>query len=165
MTSPLDDFQSRASHYANTRGVEIKQRLGQGKDGTVFSTTARTAVKVYRRKIDLDRELSCYLRLEEHDVREVLGHQVPQLVDVDLNLIVLEMTWVEPPFLLDFASAYLDYPPDFPPEVIEQWHLEKEEQFGPNWPRVQVILEYLKEKFDIYLFDVNPGNITFTENP
>jgi hypothetical protein len=153
----------RAEAYAIARGMQLKQELGHGKDGTVFSTDQFTAIKVYGRRHDHQRELDCYMRLYEHDVRQVLGHNVPQLLDADLNLLILEMTIVEPPFLLDFASAYLDWPPDFPPEVLEQWEQEKEEQFGRNWPRVRIILEVLKAQFDIYLFDVNPGNITFDE--
>ena len=74
---------------------------------------------------------------------------------------VIEMTIVTPPFLLDFAGAYLDWPPDFSPEVMDQWHHDKAEQFGKRWKEVQNILAMLTEQSDIYMLDVNPGNIMF----
>ena len=43
---------------------------------------------------------------------------------------VIEMTVVTPPFLLDFAGAYLDWPPEFSSEATEYWLHEKQEQFG-----------------------------------
>lgn len=75
------------------------------------------------------------------------------------------MTVVEPPFLLDFAGGYLDESPDFPDEVIEQWHEEKVEQFGrARWERVQLVLAVLRGRYGIHLLDVNPGNITFDKD-
>ncbi len=76
----------------------------------------------------------------------------------------IEMTIVSKPYLLDFADAYLDAPPDFPDEVLEQWHEDKREQFGDDrWERVQMALAALRGQYGIHLFDVNPGNITFGE--
>ena len=71
---------------------------------------------------------------------------------------------VSRPFLLDFAGAYLDRRPDYPPEVTDEWRKEKEEQFGDNWAEVKLVLWEL-ERMGIYMADVNPGNIAVREEP
>jgi len=71
------------------------------------------------------------------------------------------MTLVQPPFLLDFASAYLDNDgPDFPSEVMDEWLARKSEEFGPNWGRVPGVLAAL-HRLGIVLTDIHPGNIDF----
>ncbi len=101
------------------------------------------------------------MRLTAESVIDIGGHNVPTLVDWDDQLLVIEMTIVRPPFLLDFASAYLDTPPDFPPEVMEEWRAEKAEQFGANWVRVEALLDEARARYGIYMLDVHPGNIAF----
>ena len=71
---------------------------------------------------------------------------------------IIEMTIVSPPFVLDFADAYLDQPPTFSDEVLEEWREEKKEQFGPRWPEVQRVLRSL-EAIGIFMTDVKPGNV------
>ena len=73
---------------------------------------------------------------------------------------VIEMEVVTRPFVLDFAGAYLDTPPDYPDEVLADWRTEKQEQFGDRWPDVEAILRSL-EQFGIYVADVSPGNVAF----
>lgn len=155
------DLYDVAIRYATARHIRLIDPLGRGKDGTVFASDRAPAIKAFRQPEAFNRELACYQRLLEMSVDEVLGHHVPRLFDENPVLYVLEMTIVKPPFLLDFASAYLDWPPDFSAEVLQQWEEEKLEQFGANWPRVKVVLQVLEDRYGIYLFDVNPGNITF----
>jgi hypothetical protein len=78
----------------------------------------------------------------------------------DDNLWVIQMTIVTRPYVLDFAGAYLDQRPDFSEEVLAEWVQDKQEQFGPRWADVQVILRSL-EGHGVFLVDVNPGNIAF----
>jgi len=113
MFDPSKELQERATAYATARDIELKQVLGGGKDGSVYATNFGTAVKAFRQPDTFNRELACYMRLEEMEVRNVLGHNIPRLHAVDVSRHVIEMSIVQPPFLLDFASAYLDYPPDF----------------------------------------------------
>lgn len=145
--------------------MRLEQRLGFGKDGIVWASSVATAIKGYVRADIFARELQCYQRLGQHEVQEILGHRVPALLDWSDEQWVIEMTIVKPPFLLDFASAYLDDPPDFSPEVIEEWRQEKIEQFSSHWPTVEAALELLQTRFGIYLLDVHPGNMTFIETP
>lgn len=160
---PLSDMEKRASDFADRRGVVLERRLGYGRDGTIFSTSLATAVKVFLEPQSYRREPSCYQRLTDYGVIEVRGHHVPQLIGWDDELLVIEMTVVTPPFLLDFASAYLDAAPDFSAEVTEHWDEEKREQFGSRWEEVQIVLAFLRGHYGIHLLDVNPGNITFRE--
>lgn len=142
--------------------MRVEHRLGYGKDGTVFSTSLATAVKVHVYRESYERELAGYRRLRDYEVIEVLGHNVPRLLGCDDQLRVIEMTIVRPPFLLDFASAYVGAEaPDFSDEVLEQWREEKMERFGQNWAAVEAVLHFLQTRFGIHLMDVHPANITF----
>src|SRR5207302_467508 len=101
-----------------------------------------------------------YLRLKECSVSKIHGCHVPQLIDWDDSLRVVEMTVVQRPFVLDFAGAYLDWGPDFSEEVLADWRAEKQEQFCPRWPEVEAVLRAL-EAYGIFMVDVNPGNVSF----
>jgi hypothetical protein len=158
-----EELAARADLYADARHIRRDCKLGGGKDGTVFQTSAATAIKVFHRPETFNRERECYVRLTEMSVRTILGHAVPQMLDSDEHLMVIEMTIVEPPFILDFASAYVDYPPDFSDEVIENWEFKKQYQFGPRLSDVLILLEMLKETYGIYFLDPSPGNIQFGE--
>jgi len=98
-----------------------------------------------------------------HQVNDILGFAVPELICDDDTLWVIEMEIASPPFVLDFAGAYLDHRPDFPDDVLEEWEAEKLEQFGEErWEIVQSIMAAFR-RFGIYLADVKPGNITFAD--
>ncbi len=152
----------RAQQYAERYNVIIEKELGFGNQGAVFSTDRETAIKVHDRERFYQRERNVYFRLRDNDVIEICRCAVPRLTSYDDSLWVIEMTIVKPPFLLDFASAYLDIPPDYSPEVVEDWQQEKQELFEHQWPDVQMILFRL-QRFGIYLYDVHPGNIRLTK--
>ena len=149
-----------ARQYAANRGRQLTQELGRGYDGIVFATDRQTALKALRYEPLFLRERDVYLRLQEHGIDEVQGCNVPRLVAWDDMQWVIEIEIVKPPFVLDFAGAYLDQKPDFPTSVMRRWLREKQSQFGPNWPRVQTIMATLR-RYGIYLADVKPGNISF----
>jgi hypothetical protein len=143
----------------------IVEHLGFGVHGSVFSAEnqgkdGRVAIKVHERQPDYLRERDVYLRLKEHEITNIRGCAVPELLDYDDELWVIEMTVVAQPFVLDFAGAFLDHAPDFSEEVLADWRAEKQEQFGARWPEVQAILGFL-EGHGIFLVDVNPNNIAF----
>ena len=106
------------------------------------------------------RERDVYRRLADEGVEAVLDFRVPRLLGCDDDLWVIEMTIVSPPFVLDFAGAYLDEPPNYPADVLAEWEQEKREQFGQDWPTVQAILRRL-QGFGVFLADVTPNNIRF----
>jgi hypothetical protein len=145
------------------RGVELKRVLGFGKDGKVFLASNLNAIKVFYRLEPYGRERDCYLRLRDMNTIEIRGHKVPQLMRSDDELLIIEMTTVTRPFLLDFASVHLDYAPEFTADVMDQWELEKRDLFEENWPAVKSLLSTLETEYGIYLLDVHPGNISFKD--
>jgi hypothetical protein len=77
-------------------------------------------------------------------------------------LLVIEMTIVQPPFLLDFAQSQLDRPPDFP-EGLDEWWERIAPDFGDKLPVVQDVFYRLASKYGIYYYDLAPRNINFGE--
>jgi hypothetical protein len=155
----------KASQYAAQNQLTLCEPLGFGKDGIVLAAKrkarpANSAIKVHRHVELWAREKRAYDRLAELGIRSVLGFHVPRLIGFDSDLLVIEMTVVTRPFVLDFASAYLDARPEFPEDVWNQWEADKREQFEERWPQVQAILRSFEE-LGIYLLDVSPANIAF----
>ncbi len=66
----------------------------------------------------------------------------------------------EPPYILDFAKVRINFPPDFPDDVVAQYHKTGRSRFGDNWPRVCVLMDEL-ERIGLYYLDPQRGNITF----
>jgi hypothetical protein len=161
------DLSESASMFAARYGLRLRETLGSGIHGSVHlvqdnTKGGATALKVHHSEEFYRREVAVYLRLREAGVRQVLGFAVPQLVRTDEDLLALEMTVVEKPYLLDFAGAYLDVPPEFSDEVWADWEAEKRETFGERWPQVQEVLGAL-ESYGIHLLDINPGNLAFCD--
>jgi hypothetical protein len=153
----------RAQAYAAAarKRLHIERRLGFGQDGVVWLSNQNTAIKAYERLENYGRELGCYQRLAEFGVRRIDQFQIPQRIGNDESLQVIEMTFVTPPFLLDFGKAYLDFPPDFSSEVLADWEQERSSLFDPGqWPVVQSLISQLTA-ISIYYYDAKPGNISF----
>ncbi|MCY2987597.1 MAG: hypothetical protein NTY19_07000 [Planctomycetota bacterium] len=157
----------RAESYAEHTKLQLGEQLGFGVHGVVFACRrmgdpGRLAIKVHERQIPYERERDVYLRLQQHCVTQVHGCHVPQLLAYDDGWLIIEMTAVTPPYVLDFAGAYLDRPPDFSEEILAEWKAEKQEQFGDGWPEVRRVLWTL-EGHGIYVSDISPSNICLHE--
>ena len=155
-----------AMAYASKRQLRLAERLGFGIHGIIYVAEGKgdggkTAIKVHREQEPFQREWSVYLRLQEAQISEILGFNVPQLIQADNVLRVIEMTVVTRPFVLDFAGAYLDAPPEFPDEIWNEWEVQKREQFDERWPEVRSVLSILEE-LGIHMIDVSPSNIAFS---
>lgn len=135
--------------------------LGAGKDGVVFSTTRRTAAKQHYRPHTYRNELAVYRRLAEHRVARVNGFAVPRLYGCHEEHLILELSWVSPPFVLDFAGSQLDIPFDFEQEVWEMWYEQRQEEYGERWPKVLALIDAFERRFGIYLDDISPRNVRF----
>jgi hypothetical protein len=154
-----------ARAYASQRNLIVCEPLGSGKDGIVLvgrrkGQPAAVAIKVLRFSEPYFREKQVYEQLATLNISNVIGFHVPQIMDFDDGLRVIEMTVVKRPFVLDFAGAYLDKRPDFPSEIWAEWETEKREQFEGRWPQVQKIMDAFEER-GIYLLDLSPANIGF----
>ena len=153
--------------YAARRQLDLSETLGSGKDGIVLVAKHKTkpadvAVKILCLEELYWREKGAYQRLGTMAVTTVLGFNVPELIAFDDELLALEMTIVRRPFVLDFAAAYLDKPPEFPEDIWATWEEEKREQFEERWPVVEEVMAAF-ERLGIYLLDVSPGNIGFLD--
>jgi len=169
--SSREDIERRASSYAERHQIAITAALGYGKDGTVYSAMGRdsgpSAIKSFGRREPFERERAVYERLASHGIggeQTVLGHSVPMLRGSDDSLLVLEMTLVERPFVLDFASATLDEPPAFPEEVWVERLAHYREIFGDHWPTVRQIVAAFGS-VGVHLLDLSLNNIGFPVDP
>lgn len=86
---------------------------------------------------------------------------MPRLRGFDHRLQVIEMGIVAPPFILDFAKAWLDRPADYSPEVMEDYAAKGRELFGERRWNDVVALTWALRQFGIYYYDASPGNIRF----
>lgn len=162
------DLNEVAQEYASRNRLVVEKNLGLGAGihGQVFLirgalTPGGAAIKAFYEEEFFCREVQVYERLLEAKVRDIRGFAVPQFLRVAADLLVLEMTVVERPYVLDFAGAYLDdQVPKFDNEVWEAWEADKREKFGERWPEVQAVLADL-EQYGIHMLDVNPGNVAF----
>jgi len=166
MSEPFS-IDERIAAYCRRRQLERLGPLGSGMHGHVFragpsAAAGEVALKVHLRREPFALELETYLRLRESKVEVVRGFNVPQLLDYDSDLLVLELTVVQQPFVLDFAEVRLDFPMEFPDDVWTHWREEKQEQFGERWTVVERVLGEF-EALDIYLLDVSPRNIAFRD--
>lgn len=142
--------------------LSLLTRLGIGRDGEVYFTDRSTAVKIFTVEETFARELKAYEKLSSLSIRKVAGHTVPQFMRASSDLKAIEMTVVQPPFLLDFASAYpTNQVPDFPEEVWQNWHEQKQEEFGDRWLDVQFVLSEFTRLTGLVILDTNSGNIRF----
>src|SRR5262245_45375317 len=99
----------RLEEYAARKGLSIGERLGFGVHGSVFAADCQTeggrpALKCHERESSYVRVRDVYLRLREHEITTVRGCNIPELLDFDDDLWVIEMTTVTRPFVLDFAG-------------------------------------------------------------
>jgi hypothetical protein len=154
----------RADAYAVANDLSLLDPLGNGVDGNVWKVIGKKkrlawAVKLHRHKKAYELERDCYKRLSEYELSEVCGGSVPQLIRYDDEWMAIEMSIVDPPFILDFAGAFLDLPPDFPDEIWEESEAAWEELYGDAWPRIKVIRSKFEE-MGIYLTDLHSNNIS-----
>lgn len=159
MSYSRKEVEIRAVQYAKSRGLALLEQLGFGVHGVVWATDRTSAIKVHAPDTShYARERDIYLRLQEQSVNNVAGFHVPELVEFDDELRAIEIAIVQPPFVLDFAGAYLDTAPDFSDEIWAEWQATKREQFGANWGKVRAVLAALK-RYGVHMGDVSPSNV------
>lgn len=132
--------------------------LGEGTDGKVWLSSDRTAIKVFGHFDQFEREKECYSRLAAAHVAELHRYAVPQLIDFDGHLRVIEMTTVKAPYLLDFGKAYIDSKPDFTPEVWRDLYAQIHDIYEDRYDEVMAVVRSL-QRFGIFYYDVKPKNV------
>lgn len=163
----MDDVEllEKANAYATRRGLTVGEGLGFGIHGIVVLLKSEeqpgaTALKVHHSVEFYRRECEVYERLMGERCTGIRGFRVPQLLRFDDELLGLEMTVVAAPHVLDFAGAYLDFPPQFSEEIWAEWERKNQEQFGDDWAMAQIILDDLRD-MGIHMIDPSPSNIRF----
>lgn len=155
-----EEILDRLRRYCERHAMAFQRELGFGWDGIVFSTNLQSALKGFAHQRLYERERDVYQRLSERQVVKVGRFKVPQLIRSDDELWIVEMSIVSPPFVLDFAGAYLDQAPDYPADVMSDWLAEKQEQFGERWSEVAGVMAAFR-RWGVWLADVKPGNVEF----
>ncbi|MBX3451461.1 MAG: hypothetical protein KF777_17970 [Planctomycetaceae bacterium] len=150
----------RAEQYVKIHSAKIDKRLGWGQDGWVFATDTGSAIKVFKYEKQYRQELQVYLRLTEREVTVVHGFQIPSLINHHDELLIVEISLVAPPFVLDFATASLDQDTLRTRDDYEEWLELKKEIFGTDWPVVRRVLSAFRSH-GVFLVDVHRDNIRF----
>ena len=126
----------------------------------VFLTSRNTAIKVYNLREGYFRERNIYRRLKDRGIESIQGFTIPRIESWDDRLLLFEMSVVHVPCILDFGGAHLDNAPEHM-KRDQTWLAEKSEEFGDNWEAAQSIIREIEHRADIWLSDVNTGNIKF----
>jgi hypothetical protein len=142
-------------------GAFATKQIGSGTEGTVFQTSENTAIKIHIYDHFFQNELAVYQRLKEDHVESVCGFFVPQLLGFDSRLRAIEMTFVTPPYILDFGKSKVDFVDDFSDEAWEMWRDGNAQIFGEHWPLVERAVTKLQECWGIHHADLNVNNIQF----
>lgn len=153
--------------YASSKQLAMPSELpfDGGDDGSVWYTDNDTVIKAFLRTENYTHELTCYQRLKAGGItRKVRDFNVPELLDFWDDLLVIEMTPVFPPYILDFGKAYLA-DPRFPDHVLEEWHERMRFWWGDNVGEVRTALATLR-RCGIWYYDAKPGNVMLKDwNP
>lgn len=140
--------------------MQLTDRLGGGTDGDVWKTDRKTAVKVFQYQKNYLMELGCYQRLGEHGITKIRQLAVPRLIAWDDDLLVVEMSIVTVPYLIDFGKAYLDGEPEHSAETWADHYEQQRQIWEDKFNEVQAVLGSLRH-LGIYYRDAKPGNLMF----
>lgn len=158
MRSPPEAIVSRVEDYCLDCGEEIVSPLGYGVDGYIWRTKSKNVLKVFRHDAEFRQELAVYERLSERQITRLQGFSIPALLHYDEQRWILKLSFVFPPFLLDFAAATLDRAPTgFDPDDPD-WVSAMQSRYGRDWPDVRRLLDALRQ-YGIHFTDVHLGNI------
>ncbi len=158
----------RAELYAKSRGIAVVRQpiLGRGSDGAVWRTNRDTAIKVVTRQDNFAKELTCYRRFKASATRRIGRFAVPLLEGFDEALLVIEMTIVYPPYLLDFGKVHLDSPPPYygDKRLMRNVYAAWRDKFGKEWKVVASAMDSLRTKHGIYYFDPRRSNVCLCQD-
>jgi hypothetical protein len=131
--------------------------LGWGIGGYVFlSPQPGRVVKVHHGHY-YEVELEVYRRLRRLRLTQLFGLNIPRLLGYHEGSRLLEMDFVSAPYLLDFAGV-LFAPPDFGDDVMQQWHADIEDAYGPN-AHVAYAVHHFLAKHGLYYMDFRVSNM------
>ena len=157
-----------ARRYAKSKFLSVlcQHRLGHGSDGSVWRSSRPSAIKAFYRTETFGKELECYSRLKNANVTKINGLNVPVLEGSNSRLRVIEISFVQPPYFLDFGKVYIDRPPTdfYDSQKMANAQAQWRSAFGKRWPDVSAALYELRCRFGIHYVDPRPGNIDFGDD-
>ena len=114
-----------------------------------------------------DLEHRVYERLRAAGAARIRGFTIPVLLSADPRLGVLELSRVEPPYVLDFAAVTIDETPEEKwadqPGRMQAARARAEDSFADHtreqWAEVEALYEDFGERFGVRMLDLHPGNI------
>ena len=139
-------------------GLKVQELRGYGVDGYVWQTTKDSMLKVFRSESPFRQELAVYQRLQTNGLKRLQGFHIPPILNYREDLLTLELSYVRPPFALDFAGRHFGFSAIRFRFESTQWVQEKRAIYGAKWPEVSRLLDALRH-LGIYYPDVHPGNI------
>ena len=149
--------------YLERRGISVTGTLGAGKDGYVWRTSRDTALKIHGQFESYRAERNAYNRFQTLEIEEVSVFAIPSLRDFDDELFAIEMGIVAPPYIVDFASAFLDTPPDFIEDEGHTLHDMIRQRFDDRADEVIGLYQDLIASAGVYLSDFHRHNIKFAQ--
>jgi len=161
--STSQELQRRGEQYVNSKRIsaDFKVYVGFGEDGKVWLTSRQTVIKVFERFANYRTELACYKRLMENSITEIEGLIIPELFDFDDSLMVIEMTYVVAPWLIDFGKCYIDQVPPYDARERYRETLKLRKVFKEDFPKLLGIMLRLRQ-YGIYYTDARKSNVRFT---
>lgn len=158
------EITDRLKDYCNDRGVAADKLIGYGVDGFVWRTEQNSVLKVHRHSREFERECAAYQRLKEHGIRRLRGFAIPVLLDYDTGLLVLELSFVFPPFVLDFGAASVDGPMEGVDVDSDEFREDVRRRYLHHADDVLLLIDALR-LYGVYLSDIHPGNIQPLQEP
>ncbi|MGE0760628.1 MAG: hypothetical protein AB7O38_26690 [Pirellulaceae bacterium] len=80
--------------YVKEHNRVLGEVLGSGNEGLVYSTTTRSAIKVYRHGELYENERNVYFRIRDRELKSVEGFHIPKLLHWSDEHWVIEMSIV-----------------------------------------------------------------------
>jgi len=154
----------RLEDYCKDHGVAADQIIGYGVDGFVWRTQQNSVLKVHRHPREFEWECAAYQRLKEHGIRRLRGFAIPTLLDYDRDLLVLELSFVSPPFVLDFGAASVNRPVEGVDSESDEFRDNVRRRYLHHADEVLLVIDALR-LYGIYLSDIHPGNIQPVQHP
>lgn len=166
MFSDIQRLKATAHKYAQQfiGTTELLRPVGWGVSGFVFARPdLTTVIKVHHASEPHAIEVKAYERLKQHRIVSLLGLTVPRLRRSDRVLHLIEIDFVQSPYLLDFAGVSFSKP-DFSPETMAEHFASVDERFGKNAHLAYDVYHTLA-KIGIYYLDLRISNLNLRGHP
>lgn len=150
-----EDYAVAANYVSPARIVD---EPGFGAHGNIFATSENNIIKVFAQNRPYATEKKIYQYFQDRDIKDLYGLNVPALVSYSDELLLIEMTAVQKPYILDFAECDLGKC-RYPQEQIHEFVQQMVERFDERAMDAESIFYRLVRQHKIYYWDLKPGNL------